>query len=147
MRRTFGCCCRAGCGAPEVDWGTATDSTAPEGWTITGFNGNVGNSRDCSGGWNAYANSANQGELAATMGGAGRATVVYRDCWSEGFVGLYVNGALLDQTEENNAVQKTFRWCSGSVCRLTAKPRTWHSHTHAHVRATNPVSISKKATN
>ena len=69
----------------------------------------------CAGGWNAYANSANQGELKGPMVGAGRATVVYRDCWSSGFVGLYVNGELLDKTEENNAVQKTFRWCSGSV--------------------------------
>ena len=93
-----------------MDWGTAADNTAPSGWSITGFNGNVGDSRDCAGGWNAYANSANQGELAATMVGAGRATVVYRDCWGSGFVGLYVNGELLDKTEENTAVQKTFRW-------------------------------------
>ena len=117
-RLTFGCCCRAGCGAPDVDWQTAADNTAPEGWSIAGFNGNVGDSRDCAGGWNAYANSGNQGELTGVLQGSGRATVVYRDCWSEGFVGLYVNGALLDQTEENNAVQKTFRWCAGSVCRL-----------------------------
>ena len=103
--------CRAVCGN-EVDWQTAADNTAPDGWSIAGFNGNVGDSRDCGNGWNAYANSANQGQLTGVLQGSGRATVVYRDCWSEGFVGLYVNGALLDQTEENNAVQKTFRWWS-----------------------------------
>ena len=101
-----------------MDWQTAADNTAPEGWSIAGFSGTVGNQRNCAGGWNAYANSGNQGELTTTMVGFGRATVVYRDCWSEGFVGLYVNGALVDQTEENNAVQKTFRWWSASVCRL-----------------------------
>ena len=113
-RDPVGHSCRLACGAPDVDWKTASDSTAPEGWTISGFSSNVGDLRDCANGWNAYATLANQGELTGVMQGAGRATVVYRDCWREGFVGLYVNGEKMDQTEENNGVQKTFR-CAGSV--------------------------------
>ena len=109
-----------------MDWQTAADNTAPAGWTISGFNGNVGDSRDCGNGWNAYANSANQGQLTGVLQGSGRATVVYRECWDYGYVGryvgLYVNGVLRDQTEENTSEQKTFRWVSGG-CQETFAAR------------------------
>ena len=99
----------AKCGAPPVDWAHASDAKAPVGWHVVGFNGNVGNGRKCKNGWNAYANGSNQGQLYATMKGSGIATVQYRDCWSEGFVGLYVNGLKMDQSSTNDGKLQTYR--------------------------------------
>jgi hypothetical protein len=97
------------CGAPDVNWATVTKGpTAPPGWTTSGFNGNVGNDKGCANGWNAYANGANQGSLVGTLEGNGRATVVYADCWKEGFVGLYVNGVKKDQTADSTGAVKTY---------------------------------------
>ena len=101
----------AACGAPTVDWKTVADGPkAPPGWTTGGFNGNVGNQRKCGNGWNAYATGGNQGRLYAKMKGSGQATVRYRDCWSEGFVGLYLNGVKKDQTGNKNGQLRTYRY-------------------------------------
>lgn len=97
------------CGAPQVDWAAVTDGpTAPPGWVTRGFNGNVGNSRGCASGWNAYANGGHQGELVATLKGEGRATVQYADCWKEGHVVLYLNGVRKDQTQDGTGAVKTY---------------------------------------
>ena len=109
-------CTVANCGAPPVDWANVVDQKAPAGWQVKGFSGNVGDARKCKHGWNAYAGGRSQGQLYATMKGYGRATVKYRDCWGEGFVGLYVNGEREDQTEENNSVQRTYRCCHELCC-------------------------------
>ena len=108
-------CKVADCGAPPVDWANVLDDKAPAGWHVKGFNGNVGDAKQCKYGWNAYANGGKQGQLYTTMTGAGRATVQYRDCWSQGFVGLYVNGKKKDQSGTNNGKLRTYR----SYSRLT----------------------------
>ena len=107
-------CKVADCGAPPVDWANVLDDKAPAGWHVKGFNGNVGDAKQCKNGWNAYANGGSQGELYATMTGSGRATVQYRDCWSQGFVGLYVNGVKKDQSGTNNGQLRTYRWFTQS---------------------------------
>ena len=102
------------CGAPYVNWKIAKDLQPPPGWKTKGFSGHVGNFRFCGNGWNAYARWDEQGQLYAKMKGAGRATVNYRDCWKEGFVGLYLNGKQLDKSPENNGHVRTYR-CSACV--------------------------------
>ena len=97
------------CGAPHVDWENAEDSKAPEGWTNLGLTNDAGNRKSCARGWNGYARLKEQGQLYATMKGSGRATVEYRDCLAQGFASLYLNGKLLDKTEENNGKLQTFR--------------------------------------
>ena len=99
----------------HVNWRVVPDGEAPEGWAVTGFTSFIdGGQRFCANGWNAYAQADNQGQLWTTLQGSGRATVKYRDCWAEGFVGLYVNGEKKDETdEENPGVQSTYRCCSG----------------------------------
>ena len=96
-----------------VNWQDVQDRAAPNGWMATGFNRGIGDGRECANGWTAFATAEDQGEMWTILQGSGRATVKYRDCWGEGFVGLYVNGEKKDQTEENNSVQRTYRWCSG----------------------------------
>ena len=92
---------RAVCGAPEVNWKTAADSTAPTGWKILGFNGNVGDGKLCANGWNAYANGGLQGTLSTKMKGSGIVTVQYRDCWKEGHATVYLNGKQKGQTGDH----------------------------------------------
>ena len=99
--------CRAGCGAPDVNWQTAADSTAPGGWKISGFNGNVGNGRLCANGWNAYANGGLQGTLSTKMKGSGIVTVQYRDCWKEGHATVYLNGQQQGQSGDRNGALET----------------------------------------
>ena len=102
---------RAVCGAPRVDWKTAADKVAPAGWTASGFNGHIFFSNKCDNGWNAYANRDDQGQLYAMMKGYGLATVKYRDCWGEGFVGLYLNGQKIDNSSTVASEPRTYR-CS-----------------------------------
>merc|ERR1719271_881759 len=96
-----------GCGAPAVNWKTAADNKAPKGWKISGFNGNVGNSRLCANGWNAYANGNNQGTLSAKINGSGTVTIKYRDCWKEGHASVFLNGKLKGQSANKNGALKT----------------------------------------
>ena len=103
----------AKCGAPPVDWANVLDAKAPSGWHAQGFFGHVSDLRLCGNGWNAYAFLGDQGQLYATMIGSGRATVQYRDCWSEGFVGLYLNGLKIDQSSTNDGKLRTYRCTKG----------------------------------
>ena len=93
-----------------MDWFTATDKVAPAGWQGIGFSGHVGNQKLCGDGWNGYAGGANQAQLITTLKGQGRATVEYRDCWKQGFVGLYLNGKKIDVTDTNNGALRIFRY-------------------------------------
>ena len=92
-----------------MDWANVADGTAPTGWIVAGLNNEVGDERLCGNGWNGFASGTNQGRLLAKMKGQGRATVKCRDCWSEGFVGLYVNGNRVDATTENTGELRTYR--------------------------------------
>ena len=92
-----------------MDWQTAEDSTAPEGWTNLGLDNDVGDFESCGDGWNGYARKKTQGQLYATMKGAGRATVKYRDCLGEGFATLYLNGKQLDKSQKNTGKLRMFR--------------------------------------
>ena len=92
-----------------MDWHTAEDSKAPEGWTNLGLRSHAGNSKNCGNGWNGYARLNAQGQLYAKMKGLGRATVKYSDCYGEGFATLYLNGKLIDQSPENTGEVRTFR--------------------------------------
>lgn len=89
-----------------MEWATVPNygifAGAPEGWEAAGFNGNVGGLRACTDGWNAYANLADQGSLSTTLVGAGQLVVTYKDCWGEGFVGMYINDVKIDQTVAND---------------------------------------------
>ena len=101
--------CRAGCGGPPVNWQTAKDSTAPPGWKVSGFSGNVGNQRQCAGGWNAYRGGSGQGTLSTTLKGSGTVTAKYRDCWREGHASMYLNGKLVGQSGNRNGALQTTR--------------------------------------
>ena len=103
-------CYRVECGAPPVDWQTAKDSVAPEGWAIWNFQEHAGNLRACGNGWNAYAYMQERGKLYATMKGYGRATVKYKDCWGEGFASLYLNGKPIDKSGAYSSELRTFRF-------------------------------------
>ena len=100
----------ATCGGPVVDWMKVPDKVAPTGWQAIGFSGHVGNQKLCGNGWNGYAGGANQAQLITTLKGQGRATVEYRDCWKQGFVGLYLNGKKIDVTDTNNGALRIFRY-------------------------------------
>ena len=100
---------KSDCGAAKVDWKNAVGPQAPDGWTAEGFDKGMSGRGNCAGAWTAVANADAQGKLFGTLNGSGRATVTYKDCWSSGFVGLYVNGAKKDQTETNSGAQKIFR--------------------------------------
>ena len=110
---------RAECGAPPVDWQNVEDSKAPEGWATAHLTSNIGNFKYCANGWNAYARMQTQGELYVTMEGYGYATVTYRDCWGDGFVGLYLNGNLIDKSPENNGNQRTYRYPWRLICTIS----------------------------
>ena len=97
------------CGAPPVEWKIAEDAKAPEGWTSWGLDNSAGNLGGCGNGWNGYAHFREKGQLAARMTGSGRATVKYKDCWGEGYAGLYLNGILMDKSPANTAETRTFR--------------------------------------
>ena len=92
-----------------MDWKNSEDAVAPFGWTAKGFAGHVGDMRKCAGGWNAYAPGQSQGQLYTRLKGFGRATVKYRDCWSQGFIGVYLNGKQIDESSTNSGEQRTFR--------------------------------------
>lgn len=68
----------------------------------------------CANGWNAYGVRELQGQLYATMKGYGRATVKYRDCYGQGFIGLYLNGIKIDNTPKKTTQLRTYR-CSASM--------------------------------
>ena len=108
VQRNHALLTKSDCGAAKVDWKNAVGPEAPDGWSAEGFLGMV-TGRDCKGAWRAFADADAQGKLFGTLRGSGRATVTYKDCWSSGFVGLYVNGAKKDQTETNSGAQKIFR--------------------------------------
>jgi hypothetical protein len=95
------------CGGPPVNWQTAKDSTAPPGWKVSGFSGNVGNQRQCAGGWNAYRGGSGQGTLSTTLKGSGTLTAKYRDCWREGHATMYLNGKQVGQSGNRNGALKT----------------------------------------
>ena len=97
-----------------MNWQTAADSTAPEGWKISGFDDNVGDKRQCKDGWNAFARDENQGTLSAKMKGTGIVKAKYRDCWSEGHATVYLNGTQKDQSGDKTGAFQTTR-CSGRV--------------------------------
>ena len=92
-----------------MDWKKVPDTIAPAGWQAIGFSGDVGDQKLCGNGWNGFAHLSNQAQLVTTLKGQGRATVQYRDCWKQGFVGLYLNGEKLDVTETNNGKLRIFR--------------------------------------
>ena len=92
-----------------MDWQTAEDSKAPEGWTNLGINGHAGDSKNCGEGWNGYGRLKEQGQLFATMKGEGHATVKYSDCLGEGFAALYLNGKQIDKSPANSGELRTFR--------------------------------------
>ena len=92
-----------------MEWATAEDSNAPPGWKMIDFNGKVENLESCANGWNAYAPGNLHGHLSARMRGSGRATVKYKDCLGEGFIGLYVNDRRVDKTPTNTGELRTFR--------------------------------------
>ena len=97
-----------------MDWANVLDAKAPAGWHAQGFYvEGVSDQKLCGNGWNAYAGQNKQGQLYATMIGSGRATVQYRDCWSEGFVGLYLNGLKIDQSSTNDGKLRTYRCTKG----------------------------------
>ena len=100
--------CDAECGAPEVNWQTAPDGVSPgPGWEVSGFaEYNVGDQRQCGGGWNAFAQTKEkgswaQGTLSTKMKGVGSVTIQYRDCWKEGSVTVYLNGEQKGQTGDH----------------------------------------------
>jgi hypothetical protein len=110
------------CGAPKVNWKTATDNKAPEGWKIAGFNGNVGNKRLCANGWNAYANGNKQGTLSTTMEGSGTVTIKFRDCWKEGTATVYLNDKQKGVTKnDKKGSQKTVSFKFKNGDKLTFK--------------------------
>merc|ERR1712051_315108 len=96
----------ANCGAPQVNWKTANDSTAPKGWKTSGFSGNVGNSRSCGNGWNAYRGGSGQGTLYATLKGSGTLTAKFRDCWKEGTASIYLNNKLKGSSKNRSGQWK-----------------------------------------
>jgi len=95
------------CGGTPVNWQTAKDATAPPGWKVSGFHGNVGNGRQCGSGWNAYRAGAGQGTLSTTLKGSGTVTAKYRDCWREGHASMYLNGKLVGQSGNRNGALQT----------------------------------------
>ncbi len=99
--------CRADCGAPKVNWKTAADSKAPKGWKVSGFSGNVGNSRLCANGWNGYRGGNGQATLYATLKGSGTLTAKFRDCWKEGSASIYLNNKLKASSKNKSGAWKT----------------------------------------
>ena len=129
-----------------MDWVKVVDKAAPAGWQAIGFDGDVGDHDLCGNGWNGYADGSKQAQLMTTLKGQGRATVEYRDCWKQGFVGLYVNGKRMDTTGTNNGDLRIYR-CIGCV-RLCwdqcISDRKLHSH--CSLPCTYAVSILRTAT-
>ena len=96
--------CRAVCGGPPVNWRTATDARAPQGWSgdIAGFSKNEwALCRESWDGWLRY------GHLSATMKGYGEVTVKYRDCLKDERAKVYLNGQQKGQSGFNGALATT----------------------------------------
>ena len=100
----------AGCGPTAIadnDYATIDDyPTIPNGWEIpadgnpfdVGYGDGV---RECASGWTGYKYNNLYGTLRTTLTGAGTATIIYGDCYGDGYVGLYQNGVEIDRTAVN----------------------------------------------
>ena len=85
------------------------------GWTANGLDAYVPDGQfKCGDGWNGFSYYELQGQLYATMKGYGRATVKYRDCKGEGYVGLYLNGIKIDNSPIGTGQLRIFR-CSARM--------------------------------
>ena len=128
---------RSECGTPPVDWQTAEDAKAPNGWAVWNFQEHAGNLRSCANGWNAYAYLQDRGQLYATMKGYGRATVKYRDCWGEGFVSLFLNGRQIDKSTSYSSDLRTFRFVKNT--KVARKNLTHSMFVHYTVSISAPT--------
>ena len=97
-----------------MDWQTAPDGTAPEGWKIWNLDEHAADLRNCGNGWNGYAFMQDKGQLYAKMKGHGIATIKYRDCWGEGFAGVYLDGRRIDKSATGTGELRIFR-CAACI--------------------------------
>ena len=107
----------AKCGTPDVDWNTLQ---TPAGWQSEGFDSRASSSK-CDDGWQGMLGGTGSGRLYAPLKGSGTAIVEYKNCNSpDSSVGLYLNGAKIDETVGN---EQTTKRCSAKEmsCFVIAK--------------------------